>query len=210
MGVDLTNLRNRIYCHRGFWTSIDKQNSLEAFTLAATHGFGIETDIRDHLGTIAISHDPTNASCLAIEELPSSGVPIALNLKADGLLSIGSPRLQDLLLSDGTFVFDGSIPEMLRYKNVGLSHALRLSEYERDLSWNSPFVWLDAFHSDWWIEKDLLKRLSEEHFVVVVSPELHQREHRVAWDAVLSEILSANENVGICTDSPDKFLEFAK
>jgi glycerophosphoryl diester phosphodiesterase len=210
MGVDLTNLKQRIYCHRGYWTSIGKQNSLEAFILAATHGFGIETDIRDRLGTIAISHDPAIASGHEIEKLPRTGVPIALNIKSDGLLGIGSSRLQELLLTDGTFVFDGSIPEMLRYRNAGLSHALRLSEYERDLSWNSPFVWLDAFHSDWWIERDLLRKLSEEHFVVVVSPELHKREHRVAWEAVLKEMLNSNENIGICTDNPDEFLEFAK
>lgn len=210
MGVDLTNLKKRIYCHRGYWTSVDNQNSLEAFVKAATHGFGIETDIRDHLGTIAVSHDPIIASGFEIEKLPSAGVPIALNLKSDGLLSIGSSRLKEMLLADGTFVFDGSIPEMLRYRNAGLSHALRLSEYERELSWSSPFVWLDAFHSDWWIETDLLKKLSEEHFVVVVSPELHQRECRFAWEAVLSEMLNTNENIGICTDNPDKFLEFAK
>ena len=210
MGVDLTNLRKRIYCHRGHWRSIENQNSLEAFLSASSHGYGIETDIRDHLGTIAISHDPITASGLQIEKIPSARVPIALNLKSDGLLSIGNSHLQELLLVQGSFVFDGSIPEMLRYRNAGLSHALRLSEYERDLSWNSPYVWLDAFHSDWWVEKDLLKKLSEEHFVVVVSPELHKREYRVAWEAVLSEMLNANENVGICTDNPDKFVEFAK
>lgn len=209
MGVDLTNLKKRIYCHRGYWTSVDNQNSLEAFVKAATHGFGIETDIRDHLKTIAISHDPITSTVLQIDTLPGVGVPIALNLKSDGLLSLGSPHLQDLLSVYGTFVFDGSIPEMLRYRNAGLSHALRMSEYERDLSWRSPFVWLDAFHSDWWIETDLLKELSEEHFVVVVSPELHKREYRFAWEAVLSEMLNTNENIGICTDNPDKFLEFA-
>ena len=208
MGVDQTNLKKRIYCHRGYWGSVENQNSLEAFSKAINSGYGIETDIRDHLGSIAISHNPLSSPGLQIEELPTTLVPVALNLKSDGLLSIRNQHLREMLLVDGTFVFDGSIPEMLQFRKAGLRHALRLSEYESDLSWKSPCVWLDAFHSDWWIDGELLKRLSEQHLVVVVSPELHKREHRVAWEVVLSEMIDGNENVGICTDSPDEFLEY--
>jgi hypothetical protein len=210
MGVDQTNLKKRIFCHRGFWTSKDEQNSLVAISRATTAGYGIETDIRDTLGSIALSHDPVRAPNLVIENLASAAVPIALNIKADGLLGLDNLHLREILSFSGSFVFDASVPEMLRYKRAELPHALRLSEYERDLPWKSEFVWLDAFDSDWWIEGEMLKRLSNDHFVIVVSPELHQREYAQVWNQVLDEMSSGNHNIAICTDFPDEFYGMAR
>lgn len=205
MGVDQTNLKQRIYCHRGFWTSKGDQNSLNAFLRATEVGYGIETDIRDSVGFIAVSHDPVQAPSLLIENLQNNAVPIALNIKSDGLLSLKNHHLQKILSFTGSFVFDASVPEILKYKEANLPHALRLSEYERDLPWKSPFVWLDSFSSDWWIQNDVLKKLTAEHFVVVVSPELHRRERARVWDEVATEISEGNPNLAICTDHPDEF-----
>jgi len=210
MGVDQTNLKQRIYCHRGFWASKDEQNSSDALSRATTAGFGIETDIRDTLGSIAISHDPVRVPNLVIEDLASGTVPIALNIKADGLLSLKNLHLREILSFSGSFVFDASVPEMLRYKKAELPHALRLSEFERELPWKSEFVWLDAFNSDWWTEGETLKRLSNDHFVIVVSPELHQREYAQVWSHVLDEMLSGNQNIAICTDFPEEFYGMAQ
>jgi hypothetical protein len=38
-----------------------------------------------------------------------------------------------------------------------------------------------------------------------VSPELHGREYLEVWDKTMELILKGNNNIGICTDHPDKF-----
>jgi len=207
VGVNLDEIKSRIYCHRGYWENENQQNSLPAFAKAVANGFGVETDIRDYQGSIVISHDSASNSSLSIEELPKTGTPIALNLKADGLLGLNRKSLEALLSVKGTFVFDGSIPEMLRYKELGFSHALRISEYEREVPWKPEFIWLDSFHSDWWSEIDLLREFSEKHFVIVVSPELHSRQYARVWDLLCAEMNRGNPNLGICTDYPNQFLD---
>ena len=207
MGVNLGELKSKIYCHRGYWESKDQQNSLHAFAKAAANGFGVETDIRDFQGSIVIAHDSASNSSLSIEELPKAPTPIALNLKAEGLLELNRKALEELLTVKGTFVFDGSIPEMLKYKEWGFSHALRLSEHEREIPWKPEFIWLDSFHSDWWIEIDILRKFSEKHFVIVVSPELHNRQYAQVWDLLREEINGGNLNLGVCTDYPSQFLD---
>jgi hypothetical protein len=42
-----------ILAHRGWWTSREHQNSLDALTRALTAGFGVEADIRDCAGRLA-------------------------------------------------------------------------------------------------------------------------------------------------------------
>jgi hypothetical protein len=206
MGFSDLELRRRIYCHRGQWETKTDQNSKDALIMAAANGFGFETDIRDSFGNLAISHDAFSVSDLVLSDLLNLNAPIALNIKSDGLLRDGIHEISKIAQNSGSFVFDGSIPEMLHYRRAGLPHALRLSEYESTLSWQSEYVWLDAFETDWWLETDLLQRFSERHFVVVVSPELHARESLRVWDAVAKEIINSNPNVGLCTDLPMEFL----
>lgn len=210
MGVETSELRQLIYCHRGQWTTRADQNSREALRDASVNGFGIETDMRDSVGKLVFSHDAFLPSALALSELTDIDTPIALNIKSDGLLRKGLEDIVKLVRGPKSFVFDGSIPEMLQYKRAGVNHALRLSEYEKELSWPTKCIWLDSFEKDWWLESDSLQRLSENHFVVVVSPELHGREYLKVWDVVAGEIGNSNPNVGICTDKPIDFLGLIK
>lgn len=210
MGLDMELFKSRIYCHRGLWTSVEQQNTAEALESAIRFGFGIETDIRDHQSSIVISHDPASVACIDLAILAKTTSPIALNVKADGLLNITDDAITQILLIEGSFVFDGSIPEMLKYRERNLPHALRLSEYEKDIAWVTKYLWLDAFQSDWWISDETLNRLTEKHFVVVVSPELHGRSKSKVWEKVAAELVDGNPNLGICTDFPDQFLEMLK
>ena len=206
----METLKSRIYCHRGLWTSVELQNSAEALESAIRFGFGIETDIRDHQRSVVISHDPASIAGIDLTILPKNATPIALNIKADGLLNISHDAIAQILQCEGSFVFDGSIPEMLKYRERNMPHALRLSEYERDIAWVTKYLWLDAFQSDWWITDETLNRLSEKQFVVVVSPELHGRSRSKVWEKVAAELADGNPNLGICTDFPDQFMEMLK
>jgi len=85
--------------HRGLWKEGLKPNSLDAFKKAWDSGFGIETDIRDALGRLVISHDLADSMSAAFRELLilykqlGKDLPLAINIKADGL----RPLLKELL-----------------------------------------------------------------------------------------------------------------
>ena len=204
--IHLKDLRSRIYCHRGLWERKEDANTTIAIAAAVEHGMAIETDIRDLNGKIVISHDAPSSPNNVVLDLLKLNVTTALNLKSDGLLKLDFPLFQQLLKGVNSFAFDGSIPEMLNFRKANLPHALRISEYEQELPWETPYIWLDAFNSDWWIDGELLNKLSEKHFVVVVSPELHGRQHLKVWDKVIQQISNGNPNLGVCTDLPDEFL----
>ena len=193
-----------IYAHRGFWDSPDQQNSLLAFQAAQLSGFGIETDVRSKNLSLVISHDPhSSEDSLELDEIELSDTPLALNIKEDGLL-IQYDKFFQKYPNPHSFLFDGSIPEMLKMKKKSLPHALRLSEYETDLPWETRFIWMDGFHSDWWIPSDRVLKLLEKHFIIFVSPELHGRTNKNSWDYFLELHAMGIGEFGICTDHPDK------
>ena len=199
---------NWILAHRGFWDRISDQNTSLAIENAFREGFGVETDIRGLNNQLVISHD-----CLTVNsELPilrpTRENRFAINLKSDGLLPFIQP-FTDQLIESRSFVFDGSIPEMVRYQRVGIPHALRLSEYEKELPWRTSVVWVDAFESDWWMDSPIILTLLESTHLVFVSPELHGRDHRRAFEWFLSLRLTTGAIFSVCTDYPLELLSLA-
>ncbi len=191
-----------IYAHRGMWQTPDQQNSVQAIENSRIHGFGVETDFRSNNHLLVVSHDPCgDTSLLAVDEIDFSEIPVAMNIKEDGLLNQYQSFLKKYP-NKHTFLFDGSIPEMVKLREKGLPHALRLSEYETELPWEPQFLWIDGFHSDWWITSTKIFNLLEKHFVVFVSPELHKREYESAWE--FFNVLESKQiaQFGICTDYP--------
>jgi glycerophosphoryl diester phosphodiesterase len=113
-----------IYAHRGIWSSIEEQNSSSSFESAAENGFGIETDFRSFKSKLVISHDPLSKSnFLDFDMNLFSGIPVAMNIKEDGLGELYKEFLFENS-SDFSFVFDGSIPEMQKIRKKGIPHAL--------------------------------------------------------------------------------------
>ena len=53
-----------IISHRGYWGQNVNKNTKDAFKRSFNLGFGTETDIRDHDGTLVISHDPADSDSL--------------------------------------------------------------------------------------------------------------------------------------------------
>jgi hypothetical protein len=203
----MTLLKQNIFAHRGHWDSKISQNSSESFANAFNSGFSIETDLRFNGTDVVISHDSlVGKPILKAGSVTDFNSRFALNIKSDGLQEFFLTK-QKWFKETKSFFFDGSVPELYKYKNAGLPVALRLSEFEKELPWACDVIWLDSFYSDWWIESDQLIELSEKHFVIVVSPELHRREYSNAWDKVMDLISQGNTNIGICTDYPDKFSE---
>lgn len=198
----------KIYAHRGVWVSPEDQNSLESISRASRMGFGVETDFRSRSEKLVISHDPLiGQEAKEINHYKFSGIPIALNIKEDGLTKQYLEFLKKYPNED-SFIFDGSVPEMLKIRNAGLPHALRLSEYEKELSWETNFIWIDAFYKEWWIDSELIVNLLKNHVLVFVSPELHGREKNFAWNYFRKLKHSNNGKFGVCTDYPIALKEF--
>ena len=204
-----------ILCHRGLWNKVEQQNTYHAIESAFRQGFGIETDIRDRDSNLVVSHDPSKShNTLLLEDILDlysnkyfeSGL-IGLNIKSDGI----SNDVNDLLNRYGIinyFTFDMSIPEMLRYKDAGLRYLTRLSEYETEpiMLDSAEGIWLDAFKTEWYDEKYIIRLLGITEKVCIVSSELHGRDYKRQWS--LLKKLNNHNNIILCTDKPNEAKEY--
>jgi hypothetical protein len=206
----------KIIAHRGLWSSKDEQNTIESFKKCVEFGFGIETDVRDQVSRLVVSHDPPNGDALPLEALfevwcnsePSSR--LAINIKSDGLQS----AIKSLLAEYGIenyFVFDMSVPDSLAYCKKGLNVFTRQSEYERE----PPFlemasgVWIDEFESHWITCDVIQSHLRKDKDVCIVSPELHGRTYMREWEHYRSiSKYGFDSSIMLCTDHPVFAKEF--
>ena len=200
----------KLLAHRGFWKTLEEQNTPVAFLRAVENGFGIETDIRDCLGTVRISHDPPNGGEQKIDEFFSlindvgkTAVTIALNIKSDGLAKTLKPTLDKYTHHD-SFVFDMSVPDMRLYFAQATPVFARLSEVETIASWQekSKGIWLDQFDGLWFNNNLIDNLLNQGKFVCIVSSELHKRDYDQLWQMLKK--YSGDSRVLLCTDFPDK------
>jgi glycerophosphoryl diester phosphodiesterase len=211
-----------ILAHRGRWDERHGRNSLAALNFALNRGYGLETDIRDHDGFLVISHDPpcmpltgnlTPLSLLAEHfALANRNVPVALNVKADGLQEmLANAARRFPAFYSNVFFFDMSVPDALGYLKKGFSVFTRQSEYEKEPSFlnEASGVWMDCFFSDWIMTADILRHTGEGRKVALVSPELHGRDTECAWEEwkkaqrILREE-GEEDLLMICTDFPDR------
>lgn len=204
-----------IIAHRGYWLNINEQNTELAFNRALSHGFGIETDLRDRNGQVVISHDMATSENMEFEDFISlcrgfpSYLKLALNIKADGLQN----RLMETKIDNLHFYFDMSVPDMLGYKKNALNLYTRYSDIEEipSLYNDSKGVWLDNFSTDILDNKALEKFLNDGKEVTLVSPELHKRNEINYW-ASLKRYMVTNPNhnslISLCTDYPVKANEY--
>jgi glycerophosphoryl diester phosphodiesterase len=201
--------------HRGFWLRPEEKNTETAFRRALEAGYGIETDIRDRNGEAVIAHDVADPAVMTFadflklyDEHPARPM-LALNIKADGLQGLVKQHLEDQGV-ERYFVFDMSIPDMLSYRAQGTRYYARVSEYELAAVGidRADGVWLDQFESDW-VDDEAVRRFTDMgKDVCIVSPELHRRDPRTAWEQYrrLSE-QSHQGRIYLCTDFPTRARE---
>ncbi len=172
----------QIISHRGYWKEIQERNSETAFVRSSDLGFGTETDIRDYNGEIVISHDIAQSSSISLDKFLkiykrfNSSLPLALNIKADGL----QEKLKEALRKNDItsyFTFDMSIPDTLGYIDKGLVFFSRQSEYEPIPAFYEKCagIWLDAFKDIWYNAEVIKKHVESSKQVVIVSPDVNYR-----------------------------------
>jgi glycerophosphoryl diester phosphodiesterase len=199
-----------IVSHRGNWVSPEDKNTLQSLVRSLDGGYGLETDLRDQNGEIVISHDPPTGTNLKFSDfliryIEHSELVLALNIKSDGLCNSLKSILSEVKISN-YFVFDMSIPDMISYKNAGINFFSRQSELENEIVFynESKGVWLDSFEEIWFSQDLILNHLNNKKSVMIVSPELHKRNHLEFWGELKTwDIVGSNE-LFLCTDFPDE------
>ncbi|MXV17470.1 hypothetical protein GS398_19380 [Pedobacter sp. HMF7056] len=204
-----------IISHRGYWKSDAEKNRWEAFDRSFSLGYGTETDLRDHRESLVISHDMANESAITADAFferatgtyPS--LPLALNIKADGLQAALRVLLDQYAITD-YFVFDMSIPDTLGYIRAGIRFFSRQSEYEPQPAFYEECagIWLDAFQSVWYDAAVIEAHAANGKSVAIVSPELHKREPLELWKLLKNSGLHHSEKVILCTDLPEDATHF--
>jgi len=203
----------QIISHRGYWLEKPERNQKIAFERSFDLGFGTETDVRDVAGRLVISHDMPDGSEMPLSDLleimAGRNLPLAMNIKADGLLA----SLQAVFEHHGHsnwFAFDMAVPDMRSYLASDVCTYTRLSEVEPVPAWlnEADGIWLDSFGAEWYSSAQLAELLQQGKQVCVVSSELHSRDHLPLW-RLLGDLQGA-ANLTLCTDLPEAARSFFK
>lgn len=197
----------KILTHRGHWGEGFQKNSLKAFARSAELGFGTETDVRDCLKKIVISHDMPQGQEVPFEHFlkifRDTGLPLAINIKANGLALALHEAFEGWPKNDW-FVFDMSVPDMLAHVQIGNPVYSRLSDIEPIPIYIEKVsgVWIDGFHENYMQTETIEYLLARQKKLCFVSPELHGRPHLEYWKYLLQ--WKENPLTMICTDFPEE------
>lgn len=202
-----------ILSHRGYWHDAAEKNTSIAFTRSFSLGYGTETDVRDALGSLLVSHDPPRGGELSLADLLALAGPtqplLAINIKADGLAHAVAAEMARHSYTNW-FVFDMSIPDTRAQLAASNPTFVRMSEFEPSPAFldAASGVWLDAFETDGWRIAALAELLEKDLKVCLVSPELHRRAHLPFWQDLRDSGLDQDARVCLCTDLPEEASAF--
>lgn len=205
----------RILAHRGYWNAEIQKNSPKALKSALERGYGFESDVRDYMEKMVISHNVANSLSQDAEEVfkwlqeYNDEYCFAVNIKADGLKDILYNLIKKYNINN-YFIFDMSVPQMVEYREMGVRYFTRQSEVEQVpcLYEDAAGVWIDGFWSTDWITEELVKKhIAEGKEVCLVSPDLHGNSYMEFW-VKMKEWNVDSSKVLLCTDYPDEAKEF--
>lgn len=206
----------KILSHRGYWLEPAEKNTQKAFERSFSLNFGTETDVRDYGGKLVISHDIADKHAMPLEfffeiyKKFNSNLPLALNIKADGL-QYELKKLLSLFQIENYFVFDMAVPDGLLYARDQITLFTRHSEYEINPSYYdlANGVWLDEFNRHWITDETINRHLEQRKSICIVSPELHKRDNSQEWIhyKLLEKKIGKNKMM-LCTDVPEQAREF--
>lgn len=201
----------KIISHRGYWHELPEKNTETAFRRSFELDFGTETDVRDCMGELLISHDMPRGDEMPLTFFLSlmgrDEQLLAINIKADGLAKLLCKTMADYSRANW-FVFDMSIPDTRDHLAAGNPVFVRMSEVEQEPAWFDRIegVWLDSFENEWFDLALISSLIHKGKRVCVVSSELHGRDHRSLWSKLLP--LSSEDRLILCTDFPSKAKKF--
>ena len=144
-----------------------------------------------------------------VKILGKKSLPLALNIKADGLASSLQAHMRHYDKNQW-FVFDMSIPDMRAHLACGNPVFARVSEVETEAVYFADVsgIWLDAFYRDGWQLERIEPWLNAGKRVCLVSPELHKREHMSFWHDLRDRQYASHPELMLCTDYPEQAHQF--
>ncbi|MER3382678.1 phosphodiesterase [Pectobacterium aroidearum] len=202
-----------ILSHRGYWKKPSERNQKIAFERSFELGFGTETDLRDSQGKIVIAHDMPVGGEISFEDvlqlMDGRNLPLALNIKADGLAE-NILELLEKYNHSNYFTFDMSIPDMLVQIRRGLRVFTGLSDILPTpvMQDAAAGIWLDSFNSDWYEAEVIDNLIISGRNVCVVSADLHKREKNRQWEIIKKCKSIKDDRLMLCTDYPEDAEEF--
>ena len=211
----MSNPNNNLFllAHRGLPKSTNNSDTKESFFHAINSNIGIELDVRNHLGSIVVSHDPIKEEpILLLEDIFKFVFEckykkyIAINIKEDNLQD-SIIKLIEKYKIENWFSFDHSIPDLLISKK--LNAFIRISEYEPlhkifDLDKYEGF-WLDSFNSPFWYDLKYVENLLTKGNLAIVSSDLHGFSPYGQWSLLKNLIHEPIRNkLFLCTDLIDQ------
>ncbi len=206
----------RILSHRGYWNSKVERNSLPALKTALEKGYGFESDVRDYMGKLVISHNIADNTSPDAEQVfkwlseYNDKFCFAINIKSDGLKDILRAYIEKYSVKN-YFLFDMSVPQMVEFEDMGLRFFTRQSEFEIEpcMYNKAAGVWIDGFNGTEWITERLLRDHTDNNKeVCLVSPELHgKKDYRDFWNRIRNFNMDFSK-ILLCTDVPDEAKEF--
>ena len=201
-----------VLSHRGYWDERIVKNSIEAFERSFALGFGTETDFRDYMGSLVISHDPPLENALQAASFfkalaaRDKALPIAINIKSDGLQKMLAEMLDTYEIRN-YFLFDMSIPDAIVSLKSGLKIFARQSDIEMVpyLYYEAAGIWMDTFFDDQWLTTQVIEQhLDAGKQVCLVSPELHGRPYLPFWERLANSHIYSHPYLMLCTDIPEQ------
>lgn len=199
----------QVISHRGYWLNPSEKNSATAFARSFHLGYGTEFDVRDLGGELCVAHDCPNGESLLLATFfeiytgIGGDLPLAINIKADGLQSLLLQQLERYGIKN-CFVFDMSVPDSRAWLQTGVNVYSRQSDIESipALYDESVGVWLDSFGQEWWEDDLVLRHRASGKSVAIVSSDLHGRNPEALWSRLNKAAFKEDDNVIICTDRP--------
>lgn len=201
-----------IIAHRGYWETLEEQNTIKSIEKAFDNGYGIETDIRDYCGKLVISHNIATDRAETAEALfelyhrKGCSLTLALNIKADGIQALLMALLEKYNVQN-YFLFDMSIPELIVNQKMNLHFFTRQSDVEPECVQyaKADGVWLDSFFEEGFLtENKIAMHLKSHKKVCIVSPELHGRDGYSFWAKLKEWSFADEEQLYLCTDMPEE------
>lgn len=202
----MSNANFTILAHRGYWDTVEEQNTAFAFNKADNHGFGVETDIWVKDNQLVISHDSPTKYSPGFEILSkyNPSMAVALNVKSDNVHYYAKELTK---LKGYYFCFDASVPESIRLIKAGIPVFTRLSEYEPYPAFyeQASGIWMDMFKCNHISAEEIKEHQANGKRVAIVSPELHKRPYMDYW-----RYLKENDvtDIMLCTDFPTEARNF--
>ncbi|WP_295157679.1 hypothetical protein [uncultured Brachyspira sp.] len=202
-----------ILSHRGLWQSAKEKNTKKAFIESFNLGIGTETDLRDSLGQIVISHDMPKGGEITFEDvlqiMDGRNLLLALNIKADGI-SDEIKKLLNKYNHTNYFTFDMSIPDLVYQIKQEMKIFTGLSDIltKPVLIDKCDGIWLDCFYSDWYNASLIDEYINNNKKVCIVSSDLHQRCTKNQWDIIKKSKNINSDKLILCTDKPKDAINF--